>query len=94
MAMTVEFKITRPGTDTDWPWSSLSGVSELNSLREQYNVTSSDSVSDDGLVWTWYETCPDENVQDYFSAYKSFWQKTGVNIIASDNNVTIDSRVV
>ena len=94
MSMSVEFTITRPDTDTNWPWSGVSGFSELNALREQYNVTSSDSESSDGLVSTWIETCPDENVNAYFDAFKSFWSNTGVNRTASDTNVTIDSRVI
>jgi hypothetical protein len=94
MAMTVEFTITRPNTETNWPWSGVSGLSELNALREQYNVTSSDSESSDGLVSTWIETCPDENVNAYFDAFKSFWEQTSVNTVASANNVIIDSRVV
>ena len=94
MAMTVEFTITRPNTETSWPWSGVSGLSELNALREQYNVTSSDSESSDGLVSTWIETCPDENVNAYFNAFKLFWQQSGVNSNAANDNVTIDSRVV
>jgi hypothetical protein len=94
MAMTVEFKITRPNTETNWPWSGVSGFSELTALREQYNVTSSDSESSDGLVSTWTETCPDENVEDYFDAFRSFWEQSGVNSNADNDNVTIDSRVV
>ena len=96
MAMTVEFTITRPNTETSWPWSGVSGFSEteLNALREQYNVTSSASESSDGLVSTCIETCPDENVTAYFDAFKSFWEQTSVNTVASANNVIIDSRVV
>lgn len=94
MALSVEFKITRPNTETNWPWSGVSGFSELTSLREQYNVISSTSESPDGLVSTFIETCPDENVTDYFDAFKSFWEQTGVNTVASANNVIIDSRVV
>ena len=96
MAMTVEFTITRPNTETSWPWSGASGFSEseLNALREQYNVTSSASESSDGLVSTWIETCPDENVNAYFNAFKLFWQQSGVNSNAANDNVTIDSRVV
>jgi len=91
MAMSVEFKITRPNTETDWPWS---GVSGLSSLREQYNVTSSESVSEDGLVWTGVETCPDENVVAYFEEFKTFWDQAGANTVAGSNNITIESRVV
>jgi hypothetical protein len=94
MSMSVEFTITRPNIETNWPWSGVSGLSELNALREQYNVTSSDSESSDGLVSTWIETCPDENVNAYFDAFKSFWEQTSVNTVASANNVIIDSRVV
>ena len=94
MAMSVEFTITRPNTETDWPWSGVSGLSELASLREQYNVTSSDNESPDGLVSTWIETCPDENVSAYFDAFKSFWDEAGLNTISAANNITIDSRVV
>ena len=94
MAMTVEFTITRPNTETSWPWSGVSGLSELNALREQYNVTSSASESSDGLVSTCIETCPDENVNAYFDAFKSFWEQSGVNSNAANGNVTIDSRVV
>jgi hypothetical protein len=94
MSMSVEFTITRPNIETNWPWSGVSGLSELNALREQYNVTSSDSESSDGLVSTWIETCPDENVNAYFNAFKLFWQQSGVNSNAANDNVTIDSRVV
>ena len=94
MALVVEFTITRPNTETSWPWSGVSGFSELTSLREQYNVISSASESPDGLVSTWTETCPDENVTAYFDAFKSFWEQTSVNTVASANNVIIDSRVV
>ena len=94
MSMSVEFTITRPNIETNWPWSGVSGLSELNALREQYNVTSSASESSDGLVSTWIETCPDENVNAYFNAFKLFWQQSGVNSNAANDNVTIDSRVV
>ena len=94
MAFTVEFTITRPNTETDWPWETVSGPTGLASLREQYNATSSESVSADGLVWTVLETCPAANVDEYFASFRSIWENIGVNSNAVDNNVTISSRVV
>lgn len=94
MALTVQITITRPDTETSWPWEGVSELTQLNAIREEYGATSTNSISDDGLTWTWTESCPLETGDAYFDAFNSFWDEAGVNTISAANNITIESRVV
>lgn len=93
MALVVEFIVTRPDLETGWPWEGVSEFSQLSALREEYGATSSDSISADGLSWTWTESCPLENGA-YFDAFSAFWEEQGVNSTAASNNVTVSSSVI
>jgi len=94
MALTVELKITRPNTETNWPWSATdaSTLAELASLRETHGATSSNHASADGLSLVYTESCPLENGDAYFAEYANIWQ--GVAESAVSSNITITSTVI
>ena len=94
MALTVQITVTRPDTETSWPWEGVSELTQLNTIREEHGATSTDSISDDGLTWTWTESCPLETGDAYFDAYQAFWQNEGVQSNADSTNVTVISTVL
>jgi len=94
MALTVELTITRPNTETSWPWAGTdaSVLTQLESLRETHGATSSNVTSEDGLTLVYTESCPLENGGAYFSEYANIWQAAETNAVSS--GVTISSTVI
>ncbi|MDA8940603.1 hypothetical protein N9H34_00570 [bacterium] len=94
MALTVELTVTRPNTETSWPWSGTdaSVLTQLESLRETHGATSSTVTSEDGLTSVFTESCPIETGDDYFAEYSNIWQTAGNT--AASTGVTISSIVI
>ena len=90
MALIVEITITRPNTETNWPWSGTdsSVLAQLESLRETHGATSSNVISEDGLTSVFTESCPLETGDAYFAEYANIWQTAGSNAVSTGVNIT------
>ena len=97
MAYILERTFTRTDTSTPWPWSGISDSiqAQIAGLRSTHGVTMAESISADGLVATYTDTCTSESAYgDYFEAAQVHWQSADVEGAAESNNIIIDFAVL
>lgn len=97
MAFIIDRTFVRPNTTTPWPWSTITPtlVSELNSAKATYNVTTTNTESDDGLTCVYTDTCPTyTSYVDYTNATRDIWSGVGLESNVASDNITMSYNVV
>ena len=97
MAFIVEKTFTRPDVTTPWPWDEfpVDKRAELEALRSSNNVTMENSMSADGLVATYTDSCASaDEYAEYFTDANAIWTAGGLFTSATNNNVVINHTVL
>ena len=97
MAFIVERTFVRPNTSTAWPWENfpVDKAAELEAKRSNFNVTKTESFSEDGLTATYRDSCPTyEEYYAYFIEAKTLWEEGSISSNAAANNVSISHEVI
>lgn len=95
MAFVVEYIMKRPDTSVEFPLLSEKDQLAIEKLREEYCITSSTTVSDDGLTWTMRQST--DVLVDYGSYYEAagkHWDNSKVVSRCADLNIDITMDVV
>ena len=94
MAITVEYVFVRPSADVSWPDFTASQEAEIQALRESHNISSTDTYSENGLMWKRIQTAESQAVYDpFYAAAKPVWDAAQIVAKAEERGVTISMNV-
>lgn len=95
MAFVVEYIMKRPDTSVEFPLLLEKDQLAIEKLREDHRISSSTTMSEDGLTWTMRQsTDVILNYGSYYEAAGKHWDNSKIVSRCSDLNIEISMDVV
>lgn len=96
MAFIVEYTFTRPNTDVGWTYEfDADKQTQIQALRETHSITTSESTSEDGLVYKLRQSA--ENVSIYNAFYNSgqpIWEAAGIVYNSEQAGISVAMDII
>jgi len=96
MAFTVEYTFTRPNTDVDWTYEfGPDQEAHIQALREMHSITTQESTSSDGLVYTLRQTAEDSATYNvFYNAGQPIWEAAGIVYNSSQAGIELAMDII
>ena len=95
MPFVVEYTMKRPNKEVDFPVEDLPQKDVLSNLREDYDILSEVTFSEDGLTRTLRHTAKDANTyNDFYTQAQPCWEKAKILPACSELNIDLTMDIV
>lgn len=95
MAFIVEYTFVRPNADTAWPEFTEVQQSQIQSLRDEHNIATLESISEDGLTKTLRQSAENQHTYTpFYNQGQPIWEAAGIVYRCEQDGIDLSLNIV